>query len=183
MGGFQRRKNVHQLIAAWTWAAAAIGEYTPLVIAGRLPGHPDGKLFYDLPALADKLELRDSIRFIGAVDQADMPQLYAGAEVFVYPSAYEGFGLPPLEAMACDTAVVTTDKSSLAEVVGDAAYLIPDPTDARLMGAAIIAVAINSDVNAELRRKGRLQARKFSWQRTAEQTLAVYRRVLGQGDK
>ena len=178
LGGFMRRKNVHQLIAAWTWVAPSLGEQFSLVIAGALPDQPDGRMFYDLPALVEELKLTETVRFIGAVEEADKPQLYAGAELFVFPSAYEGFGLPPLEAMACGVPVLTTDRSSLGEVVGNAAYLIPDPEDARLMGAGIIALIVNGDLRTDLQMKGKRQAATFSWQKTATETVAIYQRAL-----
>src|SRR5687768_5702265 len=99
LGGFDTRKNVRGLLSAWTWAANSIGQGYPLVIGGKLPT-PDGALFEDYPALAAEMDLADTIKFIGAVDEADKPALYRGATAFVYPSRYEGFGLPPLEAMA-----------------------------------------------------------------------------------
>ena len=116
------------------------------------------------------------VLFIGQVDEADKPSLYRQAECFVYPSRYEGFGLPPLEAMACGTPVVAAEASSIPEVVGDAAYLVP-PDDARQMGAAILAVLVQEDLAGELKRKGLAQARRFSWRVTAEATLAAYQRV------
>ncbi|MFQ5410554.1 MAG: glycosyltransferase family 4 protein [Anaerolineales bacterium] len=175
LGGFHRRKNVHHLLAAWTWAHDPIGAHYPLIIAGALPQHPDGRLFYDLKALAHELDVTDSVRFIGHVDEADKPALYQGAACFVYPSSYEGFGLPPLEAMACGTPVVTTNEASLPEVVGDAAYLIADPTDTRKLGAAIIGAVVDEQLADDLRERGLAQASKFTWARTARETVAVYR--------
>ena len=175
LGGFHRRKNVHRLLAAWSWARDPIGNDYPLIIAGQLPESPDGVLFHDLPALAEELELEDTVRFIGPVDEVDKPALYQGATCFVYPSSYEGFGLPPLEAMACGTPVVTTGKASLPEVVGDAAYYVEDPTDTRKLGAAIIGVVVDGQLADELRERGLKQAAKFSWEKTAHETVAIYR--------
>jgi glycosyltransferase involved in cell wall biosynthesis len=114
------------------------------------------------------------VHFIGAVAEADKPTLYQGASCFVFPSGYEGFGLPPLEAMACGVPVVTTGAGSLAEVVGNAAYLVPDPTDARKLGAAIISVIVDTDLARELRARGLKQASRFSWAQTARETLRIY---------
>jgi glycosyltransferase involved in cell wall biosynthesis len=97
--------------------------------------------------------------------------------VFAFPSRYEGFGLGPLEAMACGTPVVACDVSSIPEVVGDAAFLV-DPADSRAMGGAILALFTQPDLATQLRDKGLARARDFSWQRTAEETLAVYRRSI-----
>ncbi len=178
LGGFQRRKNVHRLLAAWSWARDPIGADYPLIIAGQLPESPDGILFHDLPALAEELELEDTVRFIGPVDEADKPALYQGATCFVYPSSYEGFGLPPLEAMACGAPVVTTGKASLPEVVGDAAYYVEDPSDTRKLGAAIIGVVVDGQLADDLHARGLKQAAKFSWKKTAHETLAIYRATI-----
>lgn len=179
LGGFHRRKNVHRILAAWTWANDPIGDLYSLVIAGQLPERPDGRLYFDLPALVDELDIGRTVRFIGPVDEADKPALYQGAACFVFPSSYEGFGLPPLEAMACGTPVVTTGEASLSEVVGDAACLIADPADTRQLGAAIIGVVADEKLADDLRERGLKQAAKFSWEKTARETAQVYRQALG----
>ena len=177
LGGFQRRKNVRHLLAAWTWARSAMPEGCHLVIAGSLPVRPDGRLFRDLPAIAAEHGSAESVCFIGAVTEGDKPMLYQGASCFVFPSSYEGFGLPPLEAMACGVPVVTTGAGSLTEVVGDAAYLVSDPTDARKLGAAIISAIVDTDLANELRARGIKQAARFSWTQTACETLRIYQRT------
>ncbi len=178
LGGFHPRKNVRNLLAAWTWAAGPLGDNTPLVIAGALP-KPGDRFYDDLPAYAAQLDIADTVRFVGPIDEADKPALYRGAACFVYPSRYEGFGLPPLEAMACGAPVVTTAFSSIPEVVGEAAYLVRDPDDTRALGAAIITVVVEPSVSEALTLKGRRQAQKFSWARTAAETVAAYRQALG----
>jgi|SRR5579859_593426 len=176
-GGFDRRKNLRALLSAWTWPAGAIGQSYPLVIAGKLPA-PDGVLFEDLPALASELEVADTVKFIGALDEADKPALYRGATVFAYPSRYEGFGLPPLEAMASGVPVVTTTGGSLPEVVGSAGYLLP-PDDTRNFGAAIITIVVEPQVHDDLRARGLAQAKKFSWEKTARETAQAYTEAAG----
>jgi glycosyltransferase involved in cell wall biosynthesis len=171
-GGFDRRKNLRALLSAWTWPAGAIGESYPLVIAGQLPT-PDGEMFEDLPALAQELKIAETVKFIGPVAEADKPALYRAATVFAYPSRYEGFGLPPLEAMASGVPVVTTTGGSLPEVVENAGYLLP-PDDTRNMGAAIITVVVEPQVHDDLRQRGLAQAKKFSWEKTARETAAAY---------
>jgi glycosyltransferase involved in cell wall biosynthesis len=172
LGGFDPRKNVRGLLSAWTWASGSIGQGYPLVIGGRLPA-PDGELFEDYPALARELDIDETVKFIGAVDEADKPALYRGALAFAYPSRYEGFGLPPLEAMACGVPVVTTTGGSLPEVMGSAGYLVP-PEDTRTFAAAIITIVVEPSVHDDLRARGLAQAQKFSWEKTARETAAAY---------
>ena len=174
-GGFDIRKNVRGLLSAWTWAAGSIGQTTPLVIAGHLP-KPDGTFFEDFPALAQELDIADSVKFIGAVEEGDKPALYRGATVFIYPSRYEGFGLPPLEAMACGVPVVASSAASLPEVIGTAGYLIP-PDETRSLGAALLTCVVEPSVADDLRARGLAQAKKFSWEQTARATVAAYEDV------
>jgi glycosyltransferase involved in cell wall biosynthesis len=175
LGGFDARKNVRALLSAWTWAADAVGQGYPLVLGGQLP-KPDGHLFDDFPRLAEELKITDTVKFIGPVEEADKPALYRSASVFVYPSRYEGFGLPPLEAMACGVPVVVGNGGSLPEVVGDAGYILP-PNDTRSFGAAIITCLIEPTVADSLRERGLAQAKKFSWEQTARQTVEAYEAV------
>ena len=176
LGGFDARKNVQALLSAWTWAANSVGEAYPLVLGGQLP-RPDGKLFADYPRLAQELDLAGTVKFIGHVDESDKPALYRGASVFVFPSRYEGFGLPPLEAMACGVPVVCGNGGSLSEVVGNAGYVIP-PHDTRAFGAAILTCLVEPTVSDDLRQRGLAQAKKFSWEKTARETLAAYEAVV-----
>ena len=176
LGGFQPHKNVRNLIAAWTWCDGPLGEGYPLVIAGKLP-EPGDRFYEDLPSYAKQLKL-DFVHFVGPIAEADKPAVYHGAACFVFPSRYEGFGLPLLEALACGVPVVTTAAASIPEVVGEAAYLAPDPDDTRGLGAAIIAVVVNPEVVDRLTSAAREQVKKFSWQKTIEETVAVYRRVV-----
>jgi glycosyltransferase involved in cell wall biosynthesis len=111
------------------------------------------------------------------VDEEDKPLLYRNAEVFVFPSRREGFGLPPLEAMACGTPVVASDSGSLPEIIGPAGFAV-DPDDVRNMAGAIIAIIMQEPLAADLRRQGPEQAAKFTWENTAVETLKVYDRVM-----
>jgi glycosyltransferase involved in cell wall biosynthesis len=119
------------------------------------------------------LGVEQFVRFVDFPPDADKPALYRGAAAFVFPSRYEGFGLPPLEALACGTPVVGSDVSSMPEVVGDAGVLLP-PDDAEGMAGALIQLAIDEDFNAELSRRALVQAARFSWERAARETLAAY---------
>ena len=177
LGGFQRHKNLRHLLAAWTWAQPIASTECQLVVAGLLPKNPDGYLYDDLPSIASNLEISDTVKFIGAVDEIDKPALYQTASCFIFPSSYEGFGLPPLEAMASGVPVITTNLSALKETVGNAAYLITDPTDAREMGAAIISVIVDEKLSDDLKKKGLLHAAKFKWELTALKTLDVYKQA------
>jgi glycosyltransferase involved in cell wall biosynthesis len=115
----------------------------------------------------------DDVILTGYVADEDLPALYRAARAFVYPSLFEGFGLPPLEAMASGTPVVTSDVSSLPEITGDAALLI-DPNDERALANALIEIMNNDRLRAELREKGIAQAKKFTWRDAAEKTLMLY---------
>ena len=142
-----------------------------LVIAGQWdPRYPQAR------AAAERLGLGDAVRFLPGVPEADLPALYSGAEIFAFPSRYEGFGLPPLEALACGAPVLCCDTSSLPEVVGAAALRVAPTPDA--LAAGLARLLADHALRAELRAVGPRRAALFSWQSTAEATLAVYDNVL-----
>jgi glycosyltransferase involved in cell wall biosynthesis len=144
------------------------------VLAGRALGG-DRRLFPDLDGLIAELGLADAVRRL-EVPHADGPLLYQGCAAFAFPSRYEGFGLPPLEAMACGAPVVVSTASSLPEVVGDAALQVaPDDEDG--WAAALARLLSDAPLRANLRARGLAQAARFSWRRVAEETLAVYEQV------
>lgn len=122
--------------------------------------------------------LRSRVRLTGYVPDADLAALYSGARAFVYPSLYEGFGLPVLEAMQCGTPVVTSNTSSMPEVAGDAAVCVP-PSDMDALYEAIRRLLTDEAWAAELRRRGLARSRRYSWDLTAEATVQAYRRMLG----
>lgn len=177
LGSYAVHKNLELLLAAYTYVAQGVGDAVPLVLAGHTPAAWGTDRFPDLPALIDELGLGDYVRWIGPVDEADKAGLYRLAAVFAFPSRYEGFGLPPLEAMASGTPVVGSDASSIPEIVGDAGFLV-DPADSRAMAGAILSLLLEPDTAAGLRERGVARARAFSWQQTAAGTLDVYRRVI-----
>jgi glycosyltransferase involved in cell wall biosynthesis len=117
------------------------------------------------------------VRCIGPVTEEDKPALYRGASAFLYPTRYEGFGLPALEAMACGVPVVGSSASSVPEIVGPAGMLV-DPDDARSMAGALIAVVTECDLHEKLSAAAVTQAAKFSWEKCARETLQVYRDTL-----
>jgi len=123
------------------------------------------------------LGLANRVHWLGLVERTQMPQLMAGAAVLLYPSFYEGFGLPPLEAMAVGAPVIASNTSCLPEVLEDAAILI-DPNDARGFAEALEGILTRQDLRERLVKAGRTQARKFTWERCAEQTVDAYRRAL-----
>ncbi len=176
MGGYDVRKNVWTLLHAWTFVAAGLGDELKLVLAGNLP-QQDTPFFPDPLKIARKLGIEDYIVTPGWIDEADKPLLYSAARVFVYPSRYEGFGLPVLEAMACGTPVVTTNSASLPELTGADAFQV-DPDDTRHMAAPIIALTLQEDTHNDMANRGYQQALQFSWQKTAFQTLQAYKDVL-----
>jgi glycosyltransferase involved in cell wall biosynthesis len=173
LGGYDVRKNIQMLLQAFTYVLK--GYDIPLVLAGRLPEIITPRLI-DVKALISGLGLEDNVRLVGWVDEADKPALYRMASTFVYPSVYEGFGLPVLEAMSCGTPVVALARSSIPEIVGDAGFLI-EPGDVRHMAGSILSTLVEPDLAEDLRQKGLRRAGAFSWQSTALKTFAVYMQV------
>ena len=165
VGSLEPRKNLGRLLQAWSQLRASETAGIRLVVAGAQGASLvfAGVRFEKLPA---------GVQFTGYVPQEDLPTLYSGALAFVYPSLYEGFGLPPLEAMACGTPVVTSTGSSLGEVVGEAGIAV-DPEDAEAIADGMRRVMASSALRGVLREAGLARARQLTWERTAEQTRAV----------
>ncbi len=174
IGGFDLRKQLNQLLLAYTFVIQAEGDEIPLVLAGREPNWGTS-VFPDMRRYAHQLDIEDSLRWIGYVDEADMPSLYRLAEVFVYPSMYEGFGLPVLEAMACGTPIIANAIDVMREIVGDGAFLVEN---AREMAGAILALVNQKQVYDSMANQGLARATHFNWRKTAKATLAVYEQVL-----
>ncbi|MGD0765405.1 MAG: glycosyltransferase family 1 protein [Dehalococcoidia bacterium] len=130
--------------------------------------------------LAEQLGLKGEVIFTGYVSSEDMPALYSAADLFVFPSLYEGFGLPVLEAMACGVPVVASNVSAVPEVAGDAALLI-DPRDPDLLSDSMARVLKDDRLRATLRRRGLERAAQFSWEKAARETIEVYRDAVGGG--
>jgi glycosyltransferase involved in cell wall biosynthesis len=175
VGAIQPRKNLSRLVAAYSrlhWAKPE-GKLPKLVLVGKCSW-----LYEETLRTIRELEVSNSVILTGYVPEADLPALYSGALCFVYPSYFEGFGLPPLEAMKCGAPVIVGDKTSLPEVVGDAGLLV-DPFDVESITAAIQSVINDSNLRSQLRVKGLERAKIFSWQETARQTLSVYKTAAG----
>jgi glycosyltransferase involved in cell wall biosynthesis len=172
VGTLEPRKNIGFLLE--TWAAFAGRHALPhhLVIVGG-----KGWFYEELEARAQTLGLSGRVHFAGYAPDEDLPTWYSAADLFVYPSLYEGFGFPPLEAMACGTPVLTSDRSSLPEVVGEGGMsLAPDDP---VEWANLIAQVLSSDeTRTAMTTAGLVQAARFTWPATARETAAIYREVL-----
>jgi glycosyltransferase involved in cell wall biosynthesis len=174
--GFDRRKNVDRLIEAYARLRAAHGVTQVLVIVGRLrAGEP---FFYDPRPDVERLGLARSVVLLGARADDEVWALLVGADAFVFPSRYEGFGLPPLEAMACGTPVVCSRASSLTEVVGEAGLLF-DPNEVDEIAQSLAHLLQDRELRADLSVQGVERAASFSWAATAENTHVVYREACG----
>ena len=171
VGVVEPRKNLTLFLKSYQQLRFQ-GISLPLVIVGGL-----GWMYEDVFRLAESLGIKEQVHFTGYVPNHDLPIVYNLSRVFVYPSIYEGFGLPPLEAMACGTPVITTAVSSMPEHVGDAGILIP-PQDEKALTNALQKLINNSTLQEELSSKGLERASQFTWKRTAQETLKVYQSVL-----
>jgi len=173
VGTIEPRKNLERLIEAYHYyKQEEPNSELKLVLAGG-----KGWLYEGIFTRVQELQLEQDIVFTGYIDGEDLPFLYNMAIAFVYPSLYEGFGLPPLEAMSCGTPVISSNASSIPEVVGEAGILI-DPYQVNDLAAAIYKVAGSLSLQDELSRKGLERAQLFSWKKCAEETLQVYRECM-----
>jgi alpha-1,3-rhamnosyl/mannosyltransferase len=179
LGSNKPHKNLVRLVQAWLDVLCRLQVAgCRLVIAGAWnPRYPEARM---LAEQANNLRPStfnlQSIVWLGRVPEADLPALYAAAVAFVFPSLYEGFGLPVLEAMACGAPVICSDVSSLPETAGDAALLV-DPTDVDALATALGRVLNEPNLAADLRARGFEQAARFTWERTAAETLSMYRQA------
>jgi glycosyltransferase involved in cell wall biosynthesis len=172
VGSVEERKNLRGLLYAYAHLRT-MEEVYPLVVVG-----PRRRKGSEIQRVLWELGLEQHVIFAGYVQEADLNAVYKGADLFVFPSLYEGFGLPPLEAMSCGTPVVTSNVSSLPEVVGDAAIMV-DPYDVEALAQAMRRALTDADLRAGMREKGRERATQFTWERAARQTAAVYRELCG----
>ena len=177
VGTLEPRKNVWRLIQAYAQLSAETHLQHRLVIVGK-KGWAYKEIFETLSGLDRKI--REKIIFTGYVAEKDLPSLYNAAELFVYPSLYEGFGIPPLEAMACGVPVIASNISSLPEVVGDAGLQV-NPLDTEAISGAMREVLTNKGLGTELKKKGIQAAKKFSTKRMAEGILAGYNKATSGG--
>ena len=175
VGSIQPRKNLARLVRAYADLRRARGRSNlpQLVLVGR-----QAWLYGETLRAVEESGARDSIILTGYVSEGDLPALYTGALCFAYPSFFEGFGLPPLEAMRCGAPVLAGGLTSLPEVVGDAGLLV-DPLDTGAIASALARLIDDEALRRELRERGLDRARSFDWRHTARMTLEVYRRVTG----
>lgn len=171
-GGADPRKNHRVLLEAYAMRADELRSHC-LIMVGS-PTHRFG----NIRETTARLGLDDRVVCVGHLSADDLRLLYAHADVFVFPSLYEGFGMPVLEAMACGTPVITSEATSLPEVTGEAALLV-DPTSAAQLADAMVRVLHDASVRDELRAKGLERARGFTWERAARETFATYKEVCG----
>ena len=173
LGNLQPRKNIGRLVEAFARLERTSTDVKPkLVIAGKAQWRES-----EVYRAVRQAGIEESVVFPGYVDDADLPALYGAATAFVYPSLYEGFGLPPLEAMACGTPVICSDAASLPEVVSDAALMV-DPSSVPALAEALVQVLTTTGLRDDLVARGLRRAQEFSWDRCAAETLAVYREAL-----
>ncbi len=170
VGSNKPHKNLVRLVQAWAATAPRFPD-VHLVVAG-----PWDVRYPQARQAAEALDIRDRILFLGPVADDDLPALYGGAHCFVFPSLYEGFGLPVLEAMACGTPVACSDVASLPEVAGDAALMF-DPHRVECIGAALTQLLRDSDLRGDLAMRGRQRAMSFSWECTAAATAEQYAKL------
>lgn len=172
VGTIEPRKNLLTLVRALDEIITTTNLRPQLVIAGK-----EGWLNQELFSYLKSSTARERVRFTGYISDTDLRALYSSCSVFVYPSLYEGFGLPPLEAMACGAPVITSRTASIMEVVGDGARLFA-PRDFRELAQAITEVLTDSRERFALSGAGRRRAASFSWEKTAAATMEVYREAL-----
>jgi glycosyltransferase involved in cell wall biosynthesis len=173
LGTLHPRKNLVRLVEAFQLALQSLpaeNRAVKLVIAGRR-----GWLYEDIFARVKALGLADRVLFPGYIAAEHKPALLSGALAYVFPSLYEGFGLPVLEAMACETPVLTGNVSSLPEVAGEAAVLV-DPHRSEAIANGLIRLITDTDLRQQLVERGRRQVQKFSWDEAAKQTLDILKR-------
>ena len=171
LGGFSPRKNVKSILVAFSMIYKNLSlDYKVVIIGSSKDDHQF------LNKLAQSLGIGDKVVFAGYVPYEDLPYFYNASDVFVYPSLYEGFGLPTLEAMCCGTPTITSNVSSLPEVIGDGALMI-NPFDTEELGKAMAQVLEDNSIKADLINRGFERSSNFNWRKTALETLKIYENV------
>jgi len=173
VGSIQPRKNMPRLIRAYSDLCrhGSVETLPKLVVAGKRAW-----LYEETLATAENSAVRDQIIFVGYVPDQDLPALYSAARCFVYPSYFEGFGIPALEAMSCGTPTITTDRTCFPEIIGDAGLMVDAFNEESIM-RGMLTVLSDERLRAELREKGLQRASLYNWKQTARKTLEVYEMV------
>jgi glycosyltransferase involved in cell wall biosynthesis len=172
VGTLEPRKNLFRLLEAFERVSRETSLSPQLVIAGG-----EGWLMENLSSVIVQKGVQDRVRLTGYLKDDDLCALYSSCKTFIYPSLYEGFGLPPLEAMACGAPVITSGIPSITETVGDAARLVA-PHDVNELSAAILELLSDEKVRRHFSEAGTERAKRFTWEKTARQTLEIYRGIL-----
>ncbi len=172
VGTLEPRKNLSTVIAAFERLPESIRQRFPLVIVGM-----NGWGMENFSKNFQHMIARGEVRLLGYVSQKELPALYSGARLFIYPSLYEGFGLPPLEAMACGVPVIASNRASLPEVVGDAGLLV-EPMDDMVISMHMQSLIDDSTLHARLSKAGLDRASAFTWRKFAHETIAVYKKII-----
>ncbi|GEQ18858.1 glycosyltransferase family 4 protein [Clostridium butyricum] len=172
MGTLEPRKNIESIVRAYSVLKKNYNHEIKLVIAGK-----KGWLFENIFNLVENLKLQDDVIFTDYVDEIDKAAIYQMAKLFIFPSIYEGFGIPVLEAMAASVPVITSNVSSLPEVAGDAAILV-EPKDVNSIAKNMHKILSNNDLRDKLICKGHIQAKKFTWEASAEKLYKIYKSMM-----
>lgn len=172
LGTLEPRKNIERLIKAYALLKSILPDAPKLVLAGR-----KGWMYESIFKTVSELKLENSVIFTGYIEDSEAPALLGGATAFLFPSLYEGFGMPPLEAMACGTPVLTSNCSSLPEVVGDAAVLV-DPYSVEEIAEGMERLVTDAGLRKELSEKGLERAKDFTWERSAKILMDVYKSLV-----
>jgi len=181
IGNLHPRKNLATLVEAFSLLRARGLEHRLAVIGGGGLGQLHNTEYRKLTRRVQDLGLEEEVVFTGYVPDERLNSLLAAADMLVFPSIYEGFGLPPLEAMARGVPVITSQRASLPEVVGDAALMLEDPLDEREIADKVEALAADPSLRSRLVERGRTLSRRFTWEKAAEEVMDVYRRVMEGG--
>jgi glycosyltransferase involved in cell wall biosynthesis len=168
VGIITKRKNVLRMLEAFHLASHTVKNDCEMVMAGKFSLGKN-----EFMNMRDDLALQQKVKVLGYVPAEDLPALYTGAQAFFFPSVYEGFGIPILEAMACGTPVITSSLTALPEIAGGAA-LLADPYDAEALASALVNLLEDEVLQDELRQKGLKRAEHFSWTKAAREILKVY---------
>jgi len=172
LGGFSPRKNVKSIILAYSKLIKNLTKDIRLVILGQAKDEKE-----ELEKMCKKFNLEEKVIFTGYVPYEMLPIFYNACLIFIYPSLYEGFGLPPLEAMSCKTAVITSNVTSIPEIVKDAAILI-NPKDIDELKNSIEELISNDKLREDIANKGYERSKFFSWEKTAKETLEIYKLII-----